>query len=204
MANLQTKLVAIKRLDLHLDQPGLEFHLGYTEAQIDRGARLFLEAKGFINPLVLEKTNSASDEATPSDRYKVISGFLEYFCAVRAKELDPSQEWVQAIIVSSSLADNLGEQIELFRVGADSIEVDDDLDFELDAELKEEIELYWWIDEALEGKSVEDCFAAARRVCNLYPDPADRANAIAELETLKEQASGDTSARAKSDKFFAE
>lgn len=156
MTNLQTKLVAIKRLDLPLDPSVIDFNLVYTQSQIDKGARLFLEAKGFINPLVLEKTNSISEGVTPSDRYKVISGFFEYFCAVKAKEIDPSQEWVQAIIVSSDLADNLIQQIELFRVGADSIAEDDDLDFELDnldIELSEDplsIDLDDWIDKALE------------------------------------------------------
>lgn len=197
MSHLQTKLVAIKRIEV----PRVSISCQYSHPQIEKGAKLFLEAKGFINPLILEKINSISEEATPSDRYKVISGFFEYFCAVWAKHLDPSQEWVQAIIVNDSLADNLGQQIELFRISVDSIEFDDDLDFELELE---NLDIDKWLDKTLAGKSVEDCFAAAEKLVKLYPDPADRQNAIAELETLKEQASGSTSARAKLDNFFGE
>lgn len=139
--HLQTKLIAIKRIDLPYDQT-LDY-FGYAKTQIDRGAELFLEAKGIINPLVVRRTNNycngvAIDEETPDGRYEVISGFLEYFCVKRAKEIRPEQECVQAIILNSSLSVNLLKQIELFRIGAESFDPgfdpcddDDDLDFEL-------------------------------------------------------------------------
>ena len=165
--HLQTRLVAIERLDLAYNQD-LEY-FGYIKTQIERGAKLFLEARGFINPLVVKRTNNlyngvVVEDGTPHDRYEVCSGFLEYFCAVRAKEINPAQEFVQAIIIDNNLEDNLIKQIELFRIGAETIEPDnfwggDDLDFELVENKSGELDS--WIDKALAGKSVESCFAAA-------------------------------------------
>lgn len=217
--HLQTKLISIRRIDCPQD---LEY-FGYTKTQIERGAKLFLEAKGIINPLIVKRTNNiydgvAVDECFPNGRYEVRSGFLEYFCAVRAKEINPKQEVVQAIIADSNLVDNLVKQIELFRIGAETINTDD---FELD-EFADDFELveneqiiaaqlakfdnsdFELVDKALAGKSVESCFDAAQRLCNLYPDKEDRDDAIIELEALKEQASGSTNARARLDAFFAE
>lgn len=211
--HLQTMLVAIKRLDLPAALPedaGLEY-FGYTKTQVEKGAKLFLEVKGFINPLVVKRTNNiyngvTVEAGTPRDRYEVISGFLEYFCAKRANEIRPSQESAQAIILNSSLTDNLIKQIELFRIGTESIQPDtywgdDDLDFELVIDQPESLDAL--INRALKSNSVEDCFAAAERLCRRYPDPVDRANAIAELETLKEQASGSIADQDQLDKFFA-
>lgn len=206
--HLQTKLIAIKRIDC----PHSIEYFGYIEPQIERGAKLFLEAKGIINPLVVKNTNNiingvAIDDFTPDGRYEVISGFLEYFCAVRARQINPFQECVQAIILSNQLADNLVKQIEFFRIGAETIEPDsfwgedDDLDFVLEEEPDRIDSL---IDKALEGKSVESCFAAAERLCNLYPDPQDLQAAIAELESIKDRASGDRTYRTRLDSFFAE
>ena len=135
--HLQTKLISIRKTDC---PQGVEF-FGYIQSQINRGAELFLEARGIINPLIVKRTNNfcdgvAIDEDTPDGRYEVRSGFLEYFCAVRAKEINPAQEFVQAIIIDNNLEDNLIKQIELFRIGAETIEPDnfwgdDELDFEL-------------------------------------------------------------------------
>ncbi len=135
--HLQTKLISIRATDCPQDVE----YFGYTKNQIERGAKLFLEAKGLINPLIVKRTNNfcngvAIDEDTPDGRYEVRNGFLEYFCAVRAKEINPAQEFVQAIIMDRSIEDNLIKQIELFRIGADSIETDnfwgdDEPDFQL-------------------------------------------------------------------------
>lgn len=136
--HLQTKLISIKRTDC----PHELDYFGYTKTQIERGAKLFLEAKGIINPLVVKRTNNiingvAIDEDTLDGRYEVVSGFLEFFCIKRAKEINNAQEYVQAIVISDLLADNLLKQIELFRVGMDSIKSDrywgddEDMDFQL-------------------------------------------------------------------------
>lgn len=150
--HLQTKLISIRKTDCFTPP---EF-FGYTKTQIERGAKLFLEARGIINPLIVKRTNNfydgvAIDEDTPDGRYEVRSSFLEYFCAVRAKEINPLQEFVQAIIIDNSLEDNLIKQIEFFRIGADTIEPDefgdefgDDLDFELvENELSLASQLNW-------------------------------------------------------------
>lgn len=206
--HLQTKLISIKRTDCtHTPD-----YFGYIETQIERGAKLFLEAKGIINPLLVRRTNNIIngvivDEDTPDGRYQVVSGFLEYFCAKRAKEINNAQEYVQAIVINDALLDNLLKQIELFRVGMDSIEPDNywgDEDGELDFVLDEVCDIEQEFDQAVAEKSLDNAFAAAEKLYNLYPDAADRDNAIADLEQLKVEASGSKSARAKLDAFFAE
>lgn len=206
-SNLPFNLIAIKRTDC----PHSIEYFGYLERQIDQGAKLILEAKGAINPLVVKRTNNiykdvAIDEDTPDGRYEVISGHLEYFSAVRANQIDPTQEFIRAVILNNQLADNLIRQIELFRIGAETVEPDefwdDELDFELVENEPDRIESL--IEKALEGKSVESCFAAAERLCNLYPDPQDRQAAIDELEAIKDRASGDRTYQNRLDNFFAE
>lgn len=151
--HLQTKLIAIKRIDC----PRKMDYFGYTEDQIDLGSTLFLEAKGIINPLILKRTNNiydgvAIDDETPDGRYEVVSGFLEYFCAVRAREINPAQECVQAIIRSNSIAENLTKQIELFRIREVDLSVDD-LDFELEADVDlDDVDLDLLFDRVIEGK----------------------------------------------------
>ena len=172
--HLQTRLVAIERLDLAYNQD-LEY-FGYIKTQIERGAKLFLEARGFINPLVVKRTNNlyngvVVEDGTPHDRYEVCSGFLEYFCAVRAKEINPAQEFVQAIIIDNNLEDNLIKQIELFRIGAETIEPDnfwggDDLDFELLEDEPDQIRDF--VNRSVVSQSVEVSSAEAEGLCEKY------------------------------------
>ena len=124
--HLQTKLIAIKRIDLPYLYLAQDY--GYTEQEIEHGARLFLKAKGLINPLILKRTNNVYygivyEEETPDGRYEVVHGFLEYYCVVRAREINPAQECVQAIIIDSKIEATVREQIELFRVRPQSYQI---------------------------------------------------------------------------------
>ena len=155
---LKFSLIAIKQIDFELgedDFPKL------TESALIRGAELILEARGVINPLVVQRTNNiykgvALDEDTPDCRYELLNGHFEYFCAVRAREIDRSLECIQAWIISGKNRESIQNQLGLFREDDNFIDPYFEMDFEL---VEKETELDKIFSAALEGKTLDNFFA---------------------------------------------
>ncbi|NJN74842.1 MAG: hypothetical protein HC799_19690 [Limnothrix sp. RL_2_0] len=78
----------------------------YSEQVIDRLARNILSSEVLVRPLLIELVDVES--------YQVVFGHLEYFAAVRARELDPRKgEMVGAFILNSNNQSSLKEQMEI-------------------------------------------------------------------------------------------
>jgi ParB family chromosome partitioning protein len=102
---LPTKLVAVKKISSSVARSS------FTADDIEKAAKLIIEAEGTINPVVLRRTSLES--------YEVVDGHFEYYAAVRARELSPLKgEMIQAIILESGNEDALLEQVKLLRKGA--------------------------------------------------------------------------------------
>jgi len=66
----------------------------FSQSEIDKLAKLILDANGLVRPLVLKETGF--------EKYEVVSGHLEYYAAVRAKEKNPQQaEMVNALVIEA-------------------------------------------------------------------------------------------------------
>jgi len=66
----------------------------FSQSEIDKLAKLILDANGLVRPLVLKETGF--------EKYEVVSGHLEYYAAVRAKEKNPQQaEMVNALVIET-------------------------------------------------------------------------------------------------------
>jgi len=66
----------------------------FSQSEIDKLAKLILDANGLLRPLVLKETGF--------EKYEVVSGHLEYYAAVRAKEKNPQQaEMVNALVIEA-------------------------------------------------------------------------------------------------------
>lgn len=80
---VETKLI-------HSTKPASDFDLSV----VNKLAQLILDANGLMRPLVLKKTGF--------EQYEIVSGHLEYYAAVRAKEKEPQQaEMVNALVIDS-------------------------------------------------------------------------------------------------------
>lgn len=80
----------IETKSIHSTEPASKFN----SSEIDKLARLILDANGLLRPLILKQTGIES--------YEVISGHLEYHAAVRAKEKDARKgEMVTALVIES-------------------------------------------------------------------------------------------------------
>ncbi|MGB3299653.1 MAG: hypothetical protein WBA76_15415 [Phormidesmis sp.] len=81
--------------------------------KLEQLAQSILAAGGLLSPLLLKQTGAES--------YKVLTGDLEYYAAVRAKEISPrTAEMVNAFVVSDELAKTAVEQFKvLHRSSAD-------------------------------------------------------------------------------------
>ena len=66
----------------------------FSQPEIDKLAKLILDTNGLLRPLVLKETGF--------EKYEVVSGHLEYYAAVRAKEKNPLQaEMVNALVIEA-------------------------------------------------------------------------------------------------------
>ena len=80
----------------------------FSEEDIETLANKILQADGLLVPLLLEKRDIAT--------YTVISGHLEYYAAVRAKEIDlRSAEMVNAFILPDENKEQPLAQLELIK-----------------------------------------------------------------------------------------
>ncbi|ACB50899.1 hypothetical protein cce_1549 [Crocosphaera subtropica ATCC 51142] len=102
---LLISLVSVKRIQSSVERSQ------FNEDDIDKAAQAILSAEGIINPIILEGNNSES--------YQVISGYFEYYTAVRAREIDPRKgEMISAFIIEDNKEDAIKTQIEIFRKSA--------------------------------------------------------------------------------------
>ena len=74
MSKLSTLLVAVRKISSPVSRSE------FSEETIETLAQLILGVEGLINPLVVRRTSIES--------FEVISGHLEYYAAVRAREID--------------------------------------------------------------------------------------------------------------------
>jgi len=65
----------------------------YDENEIERGARLILEAGGTIRPMIVRRAGV--------ENYTLVDGEFVYLCAVRARQIDPiAGETIDAYILT--------------------------------------------------------------------------------------------------------
>lgn len=84
---------------------------------IEQAAKAILEAEGTINPIVVRQISLRE--------FEVIEGHLEYYAAVRAREIDLERaEMIDAIVVQPENEAAILEQIQLLRPHQDSEKVD--------------------------------------------------------------------------------
>ncbi|TVQ49037.1 MAG: hypothetical protein EA365_00755 [Gloeocapsa sp. DLM2.Bin57] len=102
MSKLSTLLVAVRKISSPI--PRSQF----PEDKIEAIAQLILAVEGLINPLVLRRTSLES--------FEVISGHLEYYAAVRAREIDLRKgEMINAYVLEGENEEILEQQVELLR-----------------------------------------------------------------------------------------
>lgn len=66
----------------------------FSQSEVDNLAKLILDANGLLRPLVLKQIGL--------EKYEVVSGHLEYYAAVRAKEKDALKaEMVNALVIEA-------------------------------------------------------------------------------------------------------
>jgi translation initiation factor 2 beta subunit (eIF-2beta)/eIF-5 len=80
----------------------------FLETDLDEAARLLLKTEGVITPPILLETGI--------DSYKLIEGDFEYYAAIRAGEIDPLSETINAYIIKDEEeVEAYKKQIEVFR-----------------------------------------------------------------------------------------
>lgn len=104
MKKLSTSLVAVKKITSQVSRSN------FADSDIEKTARLSLEAEGLINPIVIRRTSLES--------YEVVNGDFEYHAAARAREIDPRKgEMVGAFILEPENEEVLLEQVKTLRKG---------------------------------------------------------------------------------------
>lgn len=80
----------------------------FNQTEIDKLARLILDANGLLRPLILKKTGL--------EQYEVVSGHLEYYAAIRAKERDVTKaEIVNALVIEAEAEIAVAQQIQFLE-----------------------------------------------------------------------------------------
>ena len=98
---LPTKFVDI--VSVHTNASRSEF----SQDEVEKLARNFLLSGGSTKPLIVRPKNA--------EEFDVIEGHLEFYAALRAKELDDNFEMIQAIILDSKNEKAITEQVDLFK-----------------------------------------------------------------------------------------
>lgn len=80
---------------------------GFSQDEIEKLARNFLLSGGSTKPLIVRRINE--------EEFDVIEGHLEFYAALRAKEIDDNFEMIQAIILDSKNEKAIIEQVNLFK-----------------------------------------------------------------------------------------
>jgi DNA uptake protein ComE-like DNA-binding protein len=80
---------------------------GFSQDEVEKMARNFLLSEGSTKPLIVRRINE--------EEFDVIEGHLEFYAALRAKEIDDNFEMIQAIILDSKNEKAIIEQVNLFK-----------------------------------------------------------------------------------------
>jgi competence ComEA-like helix-hairpin-helix protein len=98
---LATKFVDI--VSIHTNVSRSEF----SQDEIEKLACNFLLSGGSTKPLIVRPKST--------EEFDVIEGHLEFYAALRAKEIDDNFEMIQAIILDSNNEKAITEQVDLFK-----------------------------------------------------------------------------------------
>ncbi len=80
----------------------------FSQSEVDNLAKLILDANGLLRPLVLKQIGL--------EKYEVVSGHLEYYAAVRAKEKDALKaEMVNALVIEAEEEKAVIQQTQLLE-----------------------------------------------------------------------------------------
>jgi hypothetical protein len=79
----------------------------FQESQIEELAKLFLQARDTIKPIIVRKISPIS--------FEVLEGYLEYYAALKAEEIDEQFTSIQAYIVPPELESTILEQYEFLQ-----------------------------------------------------------------------------------------
>jgi len=102
MKKLSPSLVAVKKITSAVPRSN------FTEADLEKLARLILESGGLINPIIVRRNGM--------DAYEIVDGDFEYYAAARAKEIEPLKgETIGAFILEEENEELLLEQCEILR-----------------------------------------------------------------------------------------
>jgi len=102
MKKLSPSLVAVKKITSAVPRSN------FTEADLEKLARLILESGGLINPIIVRRNGM--------DAYEIVDGDFEYYAAARAKEIEPLKgETIGAFILEEENEELLLEQLEILR-----------------------------------------------------------------------------------------
>jgi ParB-like chromosome segregation protein Spo0J len=102
MKKLSPSLVAVKRISSAVPRSN------FAEPDLDKLARLILDAGGLINPIIVRRIGM--------DAYEIVDGNFEYYAAARAKEIDGFKgETIGAFILEPENEELLLEQLEILR-----------------------------------------------------------------------------------------
>ena len=99
---LAPEFILVKEITSNVDSSN------FNESDIQELAELILEAEGLIRPITVRPTGI--------DSYEVIDGHLEYWAAVRAKEINPRDgERIGAFVVEGKKAEAIEKQVKLLN-----------------------------------------------------------------------------------------
>ncbi|MEG4483499.1 ParB N-terminal domain-containing protein [Microcoleus sp. D2_18a_B4] len=102
MKKLSPSLVAVKKITSAVPRSN------FSEAELEKLARLILESGGLINPIIVRRNGM--------DAYEIVDGNFEYYAAARAKEIDgPKGETIGAFILEEENEELLLKQLEILR-----------------------------------------------------------------------------------------
>jgi len=111
MKKLSPSLVAVKRITSAVSRSN------FPDRDLDKLARLILDAGGLINPIIVRRTSM--------DAYEIVDGDFEYYAAARAKEIEPLKgETIGAFILEEENEELLLEQLEILRKTAFAVIAD--------------------------------------------------------------------------------
>lgn len=102
MKKLSPSLVAVKRISSAVPRSN------FAEPDLDKLARLILDAGGLINPIIVRRIGM--------DAYEIVDGNFEYYAAAKAKEIQPLKgETIGAFILEPENEELLLEQLAILR-----------------------------------------------------------------------------------------
>lgn len=94
-------------------QPESQKRSQFEETRIEEIANLFLKARDTINPVIVRKISPIS--------FEILEGYLEYYAALRAEEIDEQFTSIQAYIVPPELESTILEQYRRLRTSSNPV-----------------------------------------------------------------------------------